>query len=68
MIHKVGEIIRHKTMVDKSIRVELDLGEISGDLLSRLYEMEKNRTVGIVILTPEDYEKYLSSLGHEESY
>lgn len=56
MIHKVGEIIRHKSMVDKSLRIEVDLGEIPGTVLAELYEMEKDRTVGIFVTTPDEYE------------
>lgn len=66
MIYKVGEIIRHKTMVDKSIRVELDLGEIPGSVLSELYEMEKARTVGVFITSPEEYEIIVQMLANSD--
>lgn len=51
LLQKKAEVIRFKSMVDGSIRVELDLGELTKEEMSELHGLKTERVIDIVLVT-----------------
>lgn len=55
MVEQLVTMVRMKTMVDKSVRIELDLGEISPAQVARLHELYMSGEHKMLLGNVEDW-------------
>lgn len=48
-----GNIVRYKTLVDGTVRVEIDLDDVTRESIGALFELKNIPVVSVTITTPE---------------
>lgn len=70
MILKIGQFVQYKTMADGSLRLTLDLGEVSPEVMEEMHRLRVGVNTGIVLASEEDFTKLIDHLNgvNEDSH
>lgn len=69
MIEAQGIISNIKSFkTDGSAVFEVNMGEVAGELVGKLYDLSRNKEhVNVIILTDEEYEQYNQALNEDSN-